>query len=341
MSSLFQSVLLLAQDAAPEAADGPWYDSALGILGLLILVIAIPLILAHFTAKSLRMKDYSWKLFILFGTALAGVVITYFGWPPKLGIDLKGGTILIYEINQERLGDKEVDMDQLIGAIRERIDPSGVKQVVVQQYGEHQIEFVIPEVDQEEVENIKRIVAATGALEFRILASTLYQQEDGPLIERALETPGNVIKDPDVLAQRDDERVRAVIAEAEQLPLEQSVVERDGEPLARWIPIPEEDRQKIQNNSNYVTRSGVGGEPQVLQAVGRRLAEWIDVGLNEDGEPRVLPQRVNIARDRNGRMQILVKIDQLNVTGKYLEAARAGRDPQTGQPIVSFSFDSA
>ncbi|MEX0866804.1 MAG: hypothetical protein WD030_05560, partial [Pirellulales bacterium] len=98
MSSLFQSVLLLAQDAAPEAADGPWYDSALGILGLLILVIAIPLILAHFTAKSLRMKDYSWKLFILFGTALAGVVITFFGWPPKLGIDLKGGTILIYEI---------------------------------------------------------------------------------------------------------------------------------------------------------------------------------------------------------------------------------------------------
>ena len=48
----------------------------------------------------------------------------------------------------------------------------GVKEIVVRQYGEKQVEIIIPEVDQREVDQIKKGISTAGVLQFRIVANT-------------------------------------------------------------------------------------------------------------------------------------------------------------------------
>jgi preprotein translocase subunit SecD len=223
----------------------------------------------------------------------AGAVICWLGWPPRLGIDLKGGLILVYEVDNSKQTAARVDdtvrriegmaatqdgaqgsvrrragggvtvrlatpderareaflatltgaefdrvavreagrrgsadvleidydvvpesapvaMDKLVAAVSRRVNPGGQKEVTVRQYGLDQIEVIIPEIEQSEVDLIKRIVSSAGVLEFRILAN------------------------------RDDARHQAAITVAKQTA--GSTVRQKEEVLARWVQI---DPQKM------------------------------------------------------------------------------------------------
>ena len=221
-----------------------------------------------FIARGLRMPDYSTKLGIVLFTLIAGLAVNFFGWPPKRGIDLSGGVVLVYELDKglsqpswmqtavsrlngqlnvgggEKLearpvgsdqieivvpkdadtsrvdravaqlrtadlmlnnagkrteGDntvfiykvdqqqKTVDMDKLIAAVGRRINPSGVKELTIRQYGAEQIEIIIPEIEEREVDQIKKRISTSGLLEFRIVAN---ENDDKDIIKAALKTPG-------------------------------------------------------------------------------------------------------------------------------------------------------
>ena len=62
-------------------------------------------------------------------------------------------------------------MDKLVAAVSRRVNPGGQKEVTVRPFGLDQIEVILPEVEQEEVEQIKRIISSAGVLEFRIVAN--------------------------------------------------------------------------------------------------------------------------------------------------------------------------
>ncbi len=51
---------------------------------------------------------------------------------------------------------KSIDMSKLIAAINRRINPSGVLELTVRQYGAEQIEVIIPEVDPRQIDQIKK-----------------------------------------------------------------------------------------------------------------------------------------------------------------------------------------
>ncbi len=118
----------------------------------------------------------------------------------KLGIDLAGGTILVYEINLERtklrketLGEQQAgatgasegltkeEVNQLAAQIKRRIDPTDIKNVTVRPIGTTRIEIILPvgggsargreNLTAEEIEEIKRLISQMGVLEFRILAN--------------------------------------------------------------------------------------------------------------------------------------------------------------------------
>jgi len=121
----------------------------------------------------------------------------------KLGIDLAGGTILVYEINLERTkqleaarhgsgegaqqaqmtseGLRSEDMLKLATQIKRRIDPADLKNVTVRPLGNTRVEIILPtggagqgdraNLTQEEIEEVKRLVSQMGVLEFRILAN--------------------------------------------------------------------------------------------------------------------------------------------------------------------------
>ena len=71
------------------------------------------------------------------------------GPPLKLGIDLSGGVILVYEVDQTKMKPGEtVDMDKLIAAVARRVNPGGQKEVTIRKYGTQQIEVIVPEVEK-------------------------------------------------------------------------------------------------------------------------------------------------------------------------------------------------
>jgi SecD/SecF fusion protein len=134
------------------------------------------------------MKDFFWRFALILGFTLAGL---YALWPPekklKLGIDLSGGTILVYQVDTKSLP-PGFKMEDLVSALKKRADPEGVKEIPIRQIGSHRIEIILPQASNEEVEDVKKMLIDVGALEFRILAN---RKHDKDAVARAL-APGGL-----------------------------------------------------------------------------------------------------------------------------------------------------
>ena len=93
----------------------------------------------------------------------------------RFGIDLAGGTNLVYQVDVEaaKAAGKDVSasMKQMVGAITRRVNPSGTKEVTVRQVGSDRIEIIVPGADEATVEEMKRQITRLGSLEFSILAN--------------------------------------------------------------------------------------------------------------------------------------------------------------------------
>jgi SecD/SecF fusion protein len=185
---------------------------------IVVLVILIgPFLLGDFLAKKLRMPDYGWKLGVIFLTFAMSATLIAVKWPPKMGIDLRGGVILIYEIDKSQLKpgtviDKTL-MDQMVPSISKRVNPGGQKEVSVRQYGPEQIEIILPDVNDAEKDSIKEVISKTGRLEFRILANSF-----NPTHKEALE-----------LAASETEQNKTYLPDEKNW-------------IARWVPLKEGER---------------------------------------------------------------------------------------------------
>jgi SecD/SecF fusion protein len=100
----------------------------------------------------------------------------------RLGIDLDGGTNLVYEIDKEEAAKKAANaedssifmsdsLENMVGAIRRRINPSGIEEVTVRPVGQERIEIIIPGADQAYVNEMKDRITRLGTLNFEILAT--------------------------------------------------------------------------------------------------------------------------------------------------------------------------
>ncbi|MFM7107608.1 MAG: protein translocase subunit SecD, partial [Planctomycetaceae bacterium] len=264
-------VALLAQaaSAAPIPAEIPWYREPFGQALVVLAAVAGPTLLAWLLAKRLRAADMWGRIATVLVAATCGCLVTWWNWPPRLGIDLKGGLILVYEVdaakeaarNREAGGAQPADMDKLVTAVSRRVNPGGQKEVTVRRYGLDQIEVIVPEVDQAEVDLIKRIVSSGGALEFRIVANP-----------------------------RDARHQDAV--EASQAAAGATVT-LGGRAVARWVEL---DPVKVRPDPGLVTRQAA-----------------------------------------DGRTEVLVMLDEENVTGEDLSRCGPGFD-QSMQPCVRFNF---
>ncbi|NBW95599.1 MAG: protein translocase subunit SecD, partial [Planctomycetia bacterium] len=176
------SVAVAAGAAAPNAASPAWWREGWFLWLLTLAVIAVPTFVAWLLAKRLRASDMWARIAAVLVSLAAGCAVTAMGWPPRLGIDLKGGVILVYEVDASKQAQKSaegevdgnaarLDMDKLVAAVSRRVNPGGQKEVTVRRYGLDQLEVIVPDVGQAEVDLIKRIVSSAGVLEFRITAN--------------------------------------------------------------------------------------------------------------------------------------------------------------------------
>lgn len=138
----------------------------------------------------------------------------------RRGIDLAGGTILVYEVDLTRTrmqgqsatvagaggqqGLTSEDIQRLAENLKRRIDPADLRNVVVRPVGTTRVEIILPysgsasgEVGATEdfVQEVKSLVSQTGQLEFRILAN---RNDDAAAIEDAESLINSAESDPKV-----------------------------------------------------------------------------------------------------------------------------------------------
>ncbi|MDZ7618267.1 MAG: protein translocase subunit SecD, partial [Patescibacteria group bacterium] len=204
---------------------------------VVVAVGAFAVMLGNYLARRLRMPDYGWKMGLVLLAVGLGVAITAFGWPPKRGIDLRGGVILVYEVDQEKKAsaDQAVDMDKLVAAVSRRVNPGGQKEVTVRKFGSEQVEIIVPEADEAELQRLKDILQRVGTLEFRIVGN---ERDHGALFK---------------LADANSEA--------------RNVVDQENNRLAWWVPVHESARDEFLQRAGAKTRVRTVRGEQVLEVL--------------------------------------------------------------------------
>ena len=311
----------LAQTEA-SVAETSWLDDvwfgiparSLIALFVVLAVLIVPFVVGNFLAKSLKMPTagtrFGWVLL-----AITASVVVLTNRYPGFGVDLSGGTILVYELNPKKLedlaaqGGQRVVSEDLIEPLTRRINPSGTQEIVLRPYGEKQIEIIVPEVDQLEVDRIKSLVEEAGVLRFAIVANaTQHQGQINLAIEQA--NAGGT------------QATRA------------SVLDRSGDQVAIWASV---DREKkgvqgqvdpfrvdvssgtVRNGKTGAILSPRGPDGRPFGGDGQALANWAE----EQGIEN---------------LEVLMIYDaMLDVTGSDLAFAASTFD-QNGAPAVAFTL---
>lgn len=175
---------------------------------LFVAVLAGSVGLGYAISQALRIREYFGKLSVLFFTIFLSLspfinTVAVDGRPAmdavRFGIDLAGGTNLVYQlVTPPKPGAGDV-MGNMVGSVRKRIDPAGTQELVVRQVGRDKLEIIIPRATPEAIANIKQRMLQVGKLEFSILAAThdLKHQE---LIRLAQQVPRDLLINGKVVA---------------------------------------------------------------------------------------------------------------------------------------------
>lgn len=89
--------------------------------------------------------------------------------PVKLGLDLKGGIYLVYEVDETGLSNKELSdaVNLTVEIIRKRIDELGVTEPEIQSEGRNRIVVKLPGIS--DPERAKSLIGTTAELEFKLV----------------------------------------------------------------------------------------------------------------------------------------------------------------------------
>ncbi|WP_161603329.1 protein translocase subunit SecD [Blastopirellula marina] len=297
----------------PAVADGENGSSLLKLV-MALAILGVPIAAGIFLANTLRMPTYGWRLAVIFCTMVIGVTAVVRYWPPKFGIDLQGGVILIYEIDEDETkiylaeqkktgedqkpsetestadqdGGTAYNMNELLANLKNRVNPSGVREVVIRAYGSKQVEVIIPNAESADLAVIKDKITTAGMLEFMIVANA---NDHVTLLNRARESK-----------QRG----------------ERYVVSSTGRAEGKWVGIRKDEEGEYQwPNFGSFTASTDGSPVQTS-------AGFLVRGGQSTGQP----------------LQVLMKMEPKPLTGGYLTAARRTYDTNNGSLAVEFNLNS-
>lgn len=247
----FSMGLSLLADAADKAA-APAIEGDVILLRLLMLCVlcVVPYIVGAFLARLLRLKEFSNRIGTVLLAATLGLAPfgyhiyqagSFDAWKNALrwGIDLAGGTNLIYQVETAK-AEKEGKpiaqaMDQMVSTIKKRIDPSGTEETTVRKSGQDRIEIIIPGADQGVVAEKKAAMTRLGSLEFGIVAN----QEDH----------------------------RGIIAAARRMPDDRDNYIEGNQIVAVWRAVAEKGNIPSSAATRVVTRKDRKGEDQTVTQV--------------------------------------------------------------------------
>jgi SecD/SecF fusion protein len=300
------SRLLVAQAETDQGIS--W--TQLGLLAAAFAVLVVPFMIGGFLSRRLKMPTYSARIgcILLAITASAAVLLNSL---PKQGVDLRGGTILVYEIDPSKSNPEagesgsEVKSKDLVGPLTKRINPSGTREIVIRPYGDSQIEIIIPEVDQREVAQIEETLKQAGILRFAIVANRTDHQR---IIDMAADQAAS---------------------EERAIKLNEVIQDVDGRTIGRWAVV---DRETTTSGENGPFRVNIG------RAIVRNpdTGDFVQLPATVLGDEALQSQWVDI----NGLsgLEVLMVIDpDADVKGEDLAFASTTFDEQ-GAPAVAFNL---
>ena len=164
------------------------------IFGIFVCGLIAAFVLGAFLAKSMKMTDWGFRFGVCFAALAIGLMPFLvrmvngqsLGDGIRLGIDLAGGTNMVFQVEEQEGKELNDDvMDKMVGAVAKRINPSGTSEITVRQVGADRLEVIVPGEDPQTVNDIKRRITKLGSLEFYITANA--QTNDSVLIQKALQ----------------------------------------------------------------------------------------------------------------------------------------------------------
>ena len=247
---------------------------------VIIAVFVLPFVLGSLIAWALRLKDMSFRIGLVLFVMVIG--ITPFAWhlarggewrdALQLGIDLAGGTNLVFEIDDKaaEAEGKEITpdlMDRLVGAVARRLDPAAQEQITVRQVGKNRLEVIIPGADPEDVERKKREMTRLGSLEFAILAN---RRDHGAIITKAEASTADEIRQGGRIIASWREVARTPNGQPKEVGTNGEVVsrtvERDGQDVQQYLVILDEPTRQV--TGRYLTSARETRDQSGALAVG-------------------------------------------------------------------------
>lgn len=279
-------------------------------LGLAFAIMILPFVVGPMIARKFKMPTYGTR-FATILLAIFGSIAVLISQLPKLGVDLRGGTILVYEIDTSKIKNSENDLvssEDLVKPLTDRINPAGTQEIVIRPYGEKQIEVIIPEVDQIEVARIKKKLAEAGILRFAIVAN-----QTDHLGQITLATDQANFENPI--------KRKAV-----------SVANEDGDVVALWAEV---SRESAKVDSARPLRVDVATATLRNPSTGELVSLPRELFVAKPDETnRNIAQFIDSQNMPSLEILMIVNPD-LDVTGEDLDFASSQLD-QSGAPAVSF-----
>ena len=274
--------------------------------------------------------------------ALIAALLLLSGWQLysrgiTLGLDLRGGTQLALEVsdptgalNAEQRADA---IDRAMRVIRTRVDELGVAEPVVQKAGAERIVVELPGAGQEDQRRAKDVIQRAAFLQFQIVRPLTELEGVLTRMDRAVAQAFPAAAAPASQPAQPATGVGGLFQTPGQEPAAEgedaaAVAAAEGAP-AGGTPL-----------SSLLQPTGQVGQLWVEAANVARVEQYLSSPAVQQLMPRGTVFRWGMeagATQGQGRLLYLLESRPI-MTGEFLVDAQAQRDPQFGQPEVSFTL---
>ncbi|HET8653974.1 MAG TPA: protein translocase subunit SecD [Longimicrobiaceae bacterium] len=265
-----------------------------------------------------------------------------------LGLDLQGGTHLALEVSDPNhtlnAAQRADAIDRAQKIIRTRIDEIGVAEPVIQKVGRERILIDLPGANAAQQSRAKAIIQKTAFLEFKIVKPASDLQSVLPRLDR-------------VVAEEFGTTTKTATGAPAAAPVAGGLFQKAGPDSSKADTARADtgtdsagaaattgDSASSKPFSSKLQPTGALGEFAVLNSDVPAMEKYLASPRVQEMLPRGEEFRWGIvptnATPQQQQYQTLYLLDShAMMTGEYLEDAQAQRDPQFGQPIVTFKLN--
>jgi SecD/SecF fusion protein len=347
MHSFVTSLALLAQAPIANQPDLPFYQQGWFLWVIAIAVVILPFLVGSWLSRVWRMPEHSFRFGITLFALVAGIVICAVKWKDlRLGIDLSGGVILIYELDETQQA--QINLGPGIDRIERYLEQENIN-AKVSGTDNNQIVVELAQPNEDTLKKVEEIVSEKVNLtQFTLKSLGSAGRRDDRTIVFQAERPAGEKVDLDELVSALNRRVNPGGQK-------EVVVRKFGERQVEII-IPRVEQAEIATIKDKISTSGMlefrilanerqhaaeialaRQNPQARDVVqgGRVVAKWVKIAEDKFQGVEGMESR----QTKSGETEVLVHIDPYDVDGSYLARAGSGYD-ETASPAVNFSFNT-